>query len=148
MLLLYFKVNGVKCKPTNVGFGYAYVLPILVAGLTSTPKHTIIIENPEAHLHPKAQARLIEFLAKVASNEVQIFIESHSEHILNALCIAVITEENSIKNDDISVLYFQDTPEGEPNCTRIPILANGNIEEWPDGFFDQTNKDYKILYGF
>jgi predicted ATPase len=147
VILLYFMVNGVKCKPTNVGFGYSYVLPILVAGLTATNKHTLIIENPEAHLHPSAQARLVEFLAKVATCDVQIFIESHSEHILNALCIAVVSEETTLRNDDISVLYFKDTPEGEPNCIQIPILGNGNIEEWPDGFFDQTNKDYKILYG-
>ena len=89
VIFIYFIVNGTKCKPTNVGFGYSYVLPILVAGLTASNKHTLIIENPEAHLHPKAQARLTEFLARVASCDVQIFIESHSEHILNALQVAV-----------------------------------------------------------
>ena len=120
----------------------------MVAGLTATQKHTLIIENPEAHLHPKAQARLTEFLARVAGCDVQIFIESHSEHILNAFCIAVASAETNLENDDVSVLYFKDTPEGAPNCVQVPILPNGNIEEWHDGFFDQTNKDYKVLYGF
>ncbi len=147
VILLYFIVNGVRCKPTNVGFGYSYLLPILVAGLTATNKHTIIIENPEAHLHTRAQARLTEFLSKIADCGVQIFIESHSEHILNALQLIVKQDNINIKNTDVSVLYFQDTAEGEPSCVPIPITEQGHIELWPDGFFDQSEKSLKELYG-
>ncbi len=138
-----------RYKPANVGFGYSYILPIVVAGLIATPGHILIIENPEAHLHPSAQHRLTRFLAKIASTGVQIFVESHSEHILNALRICTIEHENSEKilnNTDVSILYFQD--KDEQSCVQIPIDNKGGIDEWPNGFFDQTDKDFKILFGF
>lgn len=138
-----------RYKPSNVGFGYSYILPIVVAGLIAQSGEILIIENPEAHLHPRAQHKLTQFLAKVAATGVQIFVESHSEHILNALRICTIEQEGQEKildNTDLSILYFQDnltTP-----FIHIPIDEKGGIEEWPDGFFDQTDKDFKILFGF
>jgi predicted ATPase len=138
-----------RYKPSNVGFGYSYILPIVVAGLIAQNGEILIIENPEAHLHPRAQHKLTQFLAKVAATGVQIFVESHSEHILNALRICTIEQEGQEKilsNTDLSILYFQDN-ETTP-CVRIPIDEKGGIEEWPEGFFDQTDKDFKILFGF
>lgn len=135
-----------RYKPANVGFGYSYILPIIVSGLVAQPGELLIVENPEAHLHPRAQAALTRFLSKVAETGVQVFIESHSEHILNALRIVAKTPDIAISNTDISVLYFQDNDQ-EP-FVPIPILPDGGIETWPQGFFDQTDKDYKELFGF
>jgi predicted ATPase len=138
-----------RYKPSNVGFGYSYILPTVVAGLIAQSGEILIIENPEAHLHPRAQHKLTQFLAKVAATGVQIFVESHSEHILNALRICTIEQEGQEKilnNTDLSILYFQDnltTP-----FIHIPIDEKGGIDEWPEGFFDQTDKDFKILFGF
>ncbi|MFT6938413.1 MAG: putative ATPase, partial [Saprospiraceae bacterium] len=73
-----------RYRPSNVGFGYTYILPIVVSGLIAKSGEILIVENPEAHLHPKAQSELTKFLALVASCGVQVFIESHSEHVLNA----------------------------------------------------------------
>lgn len=143
------KQGGERYKPTNVGFGYSYILPIVVAGLIAHNDEILIIENPEAHLHPRAQHKLTQFLAKVAATGVQIFVESHSEHILNALRICTIEHEGQEKilnNTDLSILYFQDNP--KTPCVQIPIDEKGGIEEWPEGFFDQTDKDFKILFGF
>ncbi len=78
-----------RFKPKNVGYGFYYILPIIVTGLIAKSEEIIIIENPEAHLHPKAQSELIKFLALVAQTGVQIIIESHSEHILNAFRVAI-----------------------------------------------------------
>lgn len=138
-----------RYKPSNVGFGYSYILPIVVAGLIAQNGEILIIENPEAHLHPRAQHKLTQFLAKVAATGVQIFVESHSEHILNALRICTLEQEGQEKilnNTDLSILYFQDN-ETTP-CVPIPIDEKGGIDEWPEGFFDQTDKDFKILFGF
>ncbi len=142
---LRFNINHASFLPSNVGFGYSYVLPVIVAALLAEQSgQSLIIENPEAHLHPRAQSRLTEFLAIVASCGVQIFIESHSEHILNGLRIAALKPEIDLTNTDVSVLYF-DNKVTQP--IQIAIEPDGGINTWPDGFFDQNDKDYKILFG-
>ncbi|GAA6623064.1 DUF3696 domain-containing protein [Scytonema sp. NUACC26] len=132
-----------RYKPANVGFGYHCVLPIVVSGLIAKPSEILIVENPEAHLHPRAQSRLARFLAKVSSCGVQVFIESHSDHILNGLRIAVL--DQIIDYEDLNILYFQQNPE-QP-VVQIPVQPKGEIEEWPDGFFDQMDKDFSRLFG-
>lgn len=76
-------------RSTNVGFGLTYSLPIFVAVLSSRPGSLILLENPEAHLHPKGQSRLGEFLAIAASQGIQIVAETHSDHVLNGVRVAV-----------------------------------------------------------
>lgn len=135
-------------KPNNVGFGYSYILPIIVAGLIAKPNEILIIENPEAHLHPKAQSELTKFLAKVAAGGVQIFIESHSEHILNSLRIATIdTEENTkiLEKEEVNILYFDNS---ETYFKQIKIMEDNDLSLWEKDFFDQTNNDYKTIYGY
>ncbi len=145
IISLTFEINkSSDLLPTNVGFGYTYILPIVVTGLIAQKNEIIIVENPEAHLHPKAQHELILFLAKVAKTGVQIFIETHSEHILNAVRITTTKKEKILNNDEVSILYFQNNDK-EP-VIKIPLLENGAIEEWPDGFFDQTEKDFNKLF--
>lgn len=146
-LELLFTINGKQHIPTNVGFGYSYILPIIVSGLIAKEGEILIIENPEAHLHPKAQSELTKFLAKVASCGVQIFIESHSEHILRGLQVSVLKEDIEINEKDVNILYFNNEKE-DSNFIQIPINADGSIEKWPNDFFDQADKDYKILFGF
>ena len=144
---LFFEIGNTKFLPTNVGFGYSYVLPIVVSGLIAKEGEILIIENPEAHLHPKAQNELTKFLAKVASCGVQVFLESHSEHILNALRVVTIDKPKSpqiLEKEDVNILYF-DSPDG--HFEQIPILENGAIEKWLPDFFDQTDKDFEILFG-
>ncbi len=130
-------------QPSNVGFGYSSVLPIIVAGLIAKPGEKLIVENPEIHLHPKAQSALIQFLVAVANTGVQVFIESHSDHVLNALRIAVLKKQ--LSSDDISVLYFQKT--NEEGVQTIAIQDDGRIETWPTGFFDQMDNDFSLLFG-
>jgi len=140
-----FNTNASKdrYKPANVGFGYHCILPIIVSGLIARKGEILIVENPEAHLHPKAQSRLTHFLAKVSSCGVQVFIESHSDHILNALRIAVL--DKIIDHEDLNILYLQ--LNSEQPVVQIPVQPNGGIEEWPKGFFDQMDKDFERLFG-
>ncbi len=130
-------------KPINVGFGYSYALPIIVSGLVAQPGEMLIVENPEAHLHPYAQSQLTQFLARVSTCGVQVFIETHSDHVLNALRIAVL--DQLIQPDQLNILYFSKTSNQPP--VSISVNADGSIEHWPDGFFDQTNKDFNRLFG-
>jgi predicted ATPase len=133
-----------RYRPSNVGFGYTYILPIVVSGLIAKSGEILIVENPEAHLHPKAQSELTKFLALVASCGVQVFIESHSEHVLNAIRVATLQKEINIKNDEVSVLYFQNDKK-EP-FVHLEIDEKGKIDNWVDGFFDQQELDLGEIF--
>lgn len=138
-------------KPSNVGFGYSCILPIIVTGLIAEPNEKIIIENPEIHLHPKAQSALIDFLIKVSNTGVQVFIESHSDHILNALRVA--TKEKKIKPEDSSILFFNQNKNKEITSILIDEkgklykkTAEGTVAKIPQGFFDEwTNSMAKLF---
>ena len=130
-------------KPTNVGFGYSYALPILIAGLTAKKDTILIVENQEAHLHPSAQSMITKFLGLVANCGVQVFIETHSEHILNALRVMVL--QNNMKAQDIKVMYFDRAL--EDYYETITIEENGKLDHWPANFFDQAERDLNVLLG-
>jgi len=130
-------------KPVNVGFGYSYALPIVVTCLVAKPGEIVIIENPEAHLHPYAQSKITQFLAKVCASGVQVFIESHSDHVLNALRLAVL--DDIISTEDLNILYFG--RDEYPTVTKIEVMDDGAIEQWPTGFFDQLDRDFERLFG-
>ena len=143
-MLINNKSNSYKYKPTNVGFGYSYVLPLIVSGLIAQPGEILIIENPEAHLHPRAQSRIAEFFAKVASCDVQVFIESHSEHILNGLRVGVLNPDINIENEELVIHYFNESFESE----KLIVDNKGKIANWPNGFFDQQEIDLASIFKF
>jgi len=129
-------------KPTNVGYGYSYVLPILVAGLVAKQGSVLIVENPESHLHPQAQSVVAKFLACTALSGVQVFVESHSEHILNAF--RVLVKQRVLDGDSLSVKFF-DRAYNEKYYKEITVGKDGDLSEWPDYFFDQEERDLNIL---
>lgn len=131
-----------KFKATNVGYGYSYVLPILVAGLVAKPGGILIVENPESHLHPQAQSMVAKFLACIAATGVQVFIETHSEHILNGF--RVLIAQKHLKNEEVSVKFF-DAAYDDKYYKEIPIELSGKIEDWPRKFFDQEELDINVL---
>lgn len=142
--VLNFKTKGNTkvMKPTNVGFGFSYVFPILVAGLTAKRGSVLLIENPEAHLHPMAQSVLGRFLAWTSNYlGVQIFLETHSEHIVNSF--RVLTAQTVIKASDVNILFFDEAVEG--GVQKIQMDDSGRITSWPKNFFDQEEKDLDIL---
>jgi predicted ATPase len=141
--LLNSQQNGKFYKPANVGFGYSYILPIIATGLIAKSGDIFIVENPEAHLHPRAQSRLTEFFARLAANGVQIFIESHSEHILNGLRINALTDVQ-ISTEDVSIYYFDEKFKSE----KLEIDKKGRIANWPTGFFDQQEIDLAQIFKY
>lgn len=129
-------------RPQNVGFGISYIIPILSSILTSEPGDLIVIENPEAHLHPKAQSRLTQLIARAASAGIQIIVESHSEHILNGIRLAIAKEK--IGADQV-IINFYANPNVENSVTEIHLEQDGSLSTWPDGFFDETIKFLQSL---
>ncbi len=133
-------------RATNVGFGISYTLPIIVAVLASEPGTLILIENPEAHLHPKGQAKMGELLALAASCGVQIIVETHSDHVLNGIRLSV--HGGKLNNEDVQLHYFQRVEKEGQLVTEVlspHIDRNGRIDQWPDGFFDEWDKSLITL---
>ena len=136
-----------KFKPENVGFGISYGLPVVVALLTARPGQLIIVENPESHIHPKGQAELGKLIAKVAMNDVQLIIETHSDHILNGIRVAI--KENELSKDKAILFYFEkEVTESEQfsKITNIEIDKNGELSEYPKHMMDEwSNQLLKLL---
>ncbi|PEQ92942.1 hypothetical protein CN481_14225 [Bacillus sp. AFS006103] len=125
--------------PTSTGFGITYSLPIITAGLLATTqeKSILIVENPEAHLHPYSQSRIGQFLALVSLAGVQVIIETHSEHIVNGMRIQ-LAKKNATQS---GVVHYITQIDGDTISTKIEINENGELSSWPKGFFDQEKND-------
>lgn len=144
-----FQTNTIstnKFRPTNVGFGISYILPVLVACLSGLYK-LIIIENPEAHLHPKGQAMIGELMARCAATGIQLFIETHSDHIVNGLRVAV--KEKKIHPKQVGINYFTKQVDNGQNYTintPIKIGLNGELSDYPQDFIDEwENQLLKLI---
>lgn len=129
--------------PIATGFGITYVLPIIVQALVASmiENSVLIVENPEAHLHPLSQSRLGKFLALTAINGVQVILETHSEHIIDGCRIQAAKEK---KCEDVKILFFE-KKDNNSICKNINMQNNGELEEWPEGFFDQKRTDLREL---
>lgn len=131
-------------RPTNVGFGLTYSLPIIVACLAAGPGALLLLENPEAHLHPRGQAALGRLLAMCSADGVQIIVETHSDHLLNGIRVAV--KEKVCDAEDVALNYFtRDVSSGESHVESPKILPDGQLDRWPEGFFDQWDKSLDDL---
>ncbi|MDR2117923.1 MAG: DUF3696 domain-containing protein [Tannerellaceae bacterium] len=129
----------------NIGFGISYVLPVLVTGLIAREGSFMIVENPEAHLHPSAQSKIGRFLAKVANTGVKIIVETHSDHVINGIQVAVAQKE--INPEFVTVNFFNQTESsGQPDLKSISVNGKGELSSWPKGFFDQTQIDFAELF--
>jgi predicted ATPase len=131
-------------RPANVGFGLTYSLPIVTALLASPPGTLLLLENPEAHLHPRAQAALGTLIARVAADGVQVLVETHSDHVLNGIRLAV--KSGLINSKDCQLCNFVRETETATSYIEAPvILPNGELSTWPDGFFDEWEKSLQAL---
>ena len=132
--LKYSYNGGKEYFPQNVGFGITYVLPIIITLLKAERGDIIIIENPESHLHPAAQAEIANLCCKVAAQGVQLIIETHSDHFLNAIRVAV--KNKIIENADTQIYFFTKV-EQKSIAEKISLDSNGKVDKWPKGFFDE-----------
>lgn len=142
-------------KPQNVGLGISYVLPVLATLLTALPDAIIIIENPEAHIHPRGQAKLGELIARAVAFGVQLFVETHSDHVINGVRVAV--RDGILKPEDVNISFFERKPhrvlgpDGEiyteiySEVNPISVDQNGMLSDYPKGFLDEWDNQLEEL---
>jgi hypothetical protein len=125
---------------TGVGVGVSQVLPILVQGLAAPPLSTLILEQPELHLHPSLQSRLCDFFVSLVMSYRQVIFETHSDHIVNRMRLHTILG-NLRENIDVS-LYFLEKPAGSTGSSVRPIRigSGGSFSDWPEGFCDEHDR--------
>ncbi len=130
-------------RPINVGFGISYILPIIVAGLCIKPGGTLIVENPEVHMHPQAQSALAQFLGLLSMHDVQVIVETHSDHIVNGF--RIFAKENQVSESHIIINSISEIND-ERHVEEIKIDQDGNFTNLDVGFFDQLDKDLLRLF--
>jgi predicted ATPase len=136
-----YRVEDVWLKPTNMGFGLTYALPVVLAGLAAGSGGILVVENPEAHLHPAGQAQMGIFLAAIAGAGVQVLLETHSDHVLNGIRRAIA--ERKVLDSDRAVIHFFGIENSSP--ATLFFRDTGTISDWPQGFFDQYQIDVAAL---
>ena len=134
-----------EVKITDVGFGVSQVLPVLVQAFYCPPNSTVWMEQPEIHLHPQVQAELADvFISAIRSREngnarnVQLIVESHSEHFLNRLQRRIA--EGEITPNDVAI-YFCKRTGSATELEPLEVNLYGDIENWPENFFGDEMAD-------
>jgi predicted ATPase len=141
-LALRFRTGEEWTKPTNMGFGVSYALPVIVAGLTAAPDALLLVENPEAHLHPAGQSQMGVFLASMAGAGVQVLVETHSDHVLNGIRRAI--GELGVLGAERAIVHQFDISESSDHRS-LSFSPGGGLSDWPPGFFDQYQMDVAAL---
>jgi len=147
---LFNKSTGVAASFRDVGFGFSQVLPVIVQSMLSKEK-TLLMEQPELHLHPALQAELGDVFIESAlgKNKNTFLIETHSEHLILRLLrrIRETTEgelvefDNPLRPEDVAVIYAKPTEKGT-ELIELRITEDGDFaDKWPDGFFAERAKE-------
>jgi len=119
----------------DVGFGASQVLPIIVQGFYSRPGSLLLVEQPEIHLHPRAQAVLGDLLVEIAKQgDRRLIVETHSDHVLGRVQRRIAEEK--ISRSDVAIYYFNPTPEGT-QIQEVKLGELGQFEQYPKGFFEE-----------
>lgn len=141
----YEGLDGKQYRPMNVGSGISYIVSILIVCLASEKDSTILIENPEIHLHPKAQSRLMDFLYMIAKSGRQLFVETHSDHVFNAIRVGMATKSMESQSVFVNNVFY-DEIDGTA-ITKVEFDENGSVINPQPNLFDQFNIDLDRMLG-
>ena len=129
---------------SNVGFGVSQVLPIIVSGLTENDGETLLLEQPEIHLHPAAQMNMADFLLSMAVNGKCAIVETHSDHIINRV-VRRIMEDPSLR-DKVKIYFVDQDTEGLSSIQDIQVdEVDGAVCDNPNFFFQFASETEKII---
>ncbi|MBM3215136.1 DUF3696 domain-containing protein [Candidatus Poribacteria bacterium] len=119
---------------TDVGFGVSQILPVLVLCYYVPEGSTVILEQPEIHLHPSVQAGLADVLIDVVQlRKIQIIVESHSDHLVRRIQRRIA--EGALDPQDAALYFCEMGEDGASQAERLRVDLTGYIENWPKGFF-------------
>lgn len=127
-------------KATNVGFGISYILPIIVTCLIGREGSFVLIDTPEAHLHPTAQTALGEFIARMSMTGLRIVVETHSEHVIDGM--KLYANEFKENRGRISINFLSSTEDGAIEVKTINFTEDFKYDAYPRGFMDQSVRDF------
>jgi predicted ATPase len=128
----------------HVGTGVSQVLPLLVMCLLAPMDSTLIIEQPELHLHPAVQTRLGDFFLAMALSGKQCLIETHSEYLINRLRLRLALAQDDSLNALLKT-YFVEKIGLESSFREVLVNEYGAIKDWPEGFFDQSQSEAEAI---
>ena len=147
---IHVKAAGVLSNLPDVGFGVGQIYPLLVQIMRATQKKmraTFLLQEPEVHLHPQAQAALATFFAKSARDDGHAFIiETHGDNIIDRIRICV--SNGLIPPEDVVILYFEPQSPGNVKIHPIRLDKNANLLDVPPGYRDFFIRESDLLLGF
>lgn len=126
-----------KVNIADVGFGVSQIFPILLEGLRMQKNGTLLLEQPEIHLHPNLQMQMADYFISLALSKKNLIIETHSDHIINRLVRRIVEDKNSELDNLISIYFVSNSDKGA-KLEEVIIDPLRGIANWPVGFFDQT----------
>ncbi|MBE8577480.1 AAA family ATPase [Vibrio sp. OPT18] len=137
--------SNTKVSINNVGFGISQVLPIIVQSMALPEKSILILEQPEIHLHPTVQAKIFDFLHALHKKGISTIVETHSDHLITRMRRRVAESESELEKiiNLIFVEYSKDN--NNTKYSKMSLDELGNFNLWPDGFFDQYDKDVRAI---
>lgn len=133
-----------KVNIADVGFGVSQLFPIVLEGLRMNANDTLLLEQPEIHLHPNLQMQLADFLIGLALSKKNVIVETHSDHFINRLVRRVVEDVDNKLNDLIQIYFINPGPNGS-ELTTVELDAHSGISNWPKGFFDQNMSEQQRL---
>lgn len=133
-------------RSANVGYGLSYSLPVIVALLTATleTESIVLIENPEAHLHPQGQAEMARLICLCVEAGAQVVVETHSDHLFDGVRIYARESENHFASK-VATFWCQLDDNRNTQVDRCQIQENGRLDHWPEHMFDQFLLDSEKL---
>lgn len=134
-----------EIRPANIGSGISYLMSILIVCLSAPRGAVIVLENPEIHLHPSAQAKLCEFLYFISTAGRQLFVETHSDHIFNGFRAGIAV--NEMERENIKIQFISLNEEHISQAMQVQVGRMGRIENQRKDLFDQFDLDLNKMIG-
>ena len=129
----------------DVGFGVSQIFPIILEGLRMEKGATLMLEQPEIHLHPNLQMQMADYFISLALSGKQVLVETHSDHVINRLVRRIVEDETHNLQDLIGIYFIKPSENGSV-YEEVKIDETKGIVNWPPDFFDQTaNEQMKIM---
>ena len=136
------KIDDIDCPLADVGFGVSQVLPVITMLMSAPAGSIVLLEQPELHLHPDAQAALADLMLHAAeTRKLQLIVESHSEHIVRRMQRRIVEESPTFaKPENIKMYYCQPSASGA-TIDEVDVDRFGQIVNWPDKFLGDISGD-------